>query len=244
MPEANHFWPRFQRSSQQGHAIGNPPIFFSNFCNADATGALPYVMMLTSLPLGAKTPRDYSDGTILARAAAGDDEALSTLIRQQEPRVYALARAILKQPDWAEDATQETFLRVVQQMPRVEASREEFDTWVLCITRNVALSLWRKRQVRGETGFENTAKLDEPVAGDAETSPLERAIAQEDLRRITGAIDTLPGPLREVLVLRFFHALDLSEIARVVGISAGNARVRLWRALDEVRQQLTETEGL
>jgi RNA polymerase sigma-70 factor (ECF subfamily) len=182
-----------------------------------------------------------SDTGLLARAAAGENAALETLIGRHEARVYGLARAILKNAAWAEDATQETFLRVVQQLPRF-SPRQDFDTWILCVARNVALSLWRKRQVRGETGFDNTEALDEPTANDPDTSPLERAIAQESFGRIRLAIDALPGPLREVLVLRFFHELEPAEIARVLDVKPGTARIRLFRALEELRRRLNETD--
>ncbi|MFH0938820.1 MAG: sigma factor [Planctomycetota bacterium] len=74
----------------------------------------------------------------------------------------------MKHPDLAEDATQETFLRIIRRLPRVQADQKKFDTWVLCIARNVAISFWRKRQAREEISSENAAKLDEPVAEDVD----------------------------------------------------------------------------
>lgn len=178
---------------------------------------------------------------LLAKACAGDESAIETLIGQQEGRVYALARSILRTPEWAEDATQEALLRVVQNLSSTRHASTDFNAWVLSITRNVALDLWRKRRVRGEASFEETAIQAAPSAGEAlHESPLDALIAREDAGWMAAAIETLPGPWREALVLRFYHGLEPAQIAKVVGVSPENVRIRLWRALRELRRQLTE----
>lgn len=158
---------------------------------------------------------------------------LDLFIKNHRPRVYALAKAILKQHEWAEDATQETLLRVVQ---HIESGMEKDDAsaWVLCITRNVSISMWRKLQRRGEVEFDSVEIFDRAPRDD-DATPLDLAIDREDARRVAAAMEHLPGPLREVLILRFYHGLEPREMAKVLDVSDENARVRLWRAIRELR---------
>lgn len=167
---------------------------------------------------------------------AGEDAALEELIRRYETDVYALCRAILKRPERAEDATQETFLRMIESLPRFDHSGKGFQAWLLRIARNVAINQWRKQRIRGESGFDAAKVYDDPAPVHVSArSPLEGLVADEMLGRVYAALNRLPGPLREVLILRFFHQLKTAEIARVVGITPGNARTRLTRAVQEMR---------
>jgi len=179
---------------------------------------------------------EYLEAPAKGRDAVGD-AALEALIVRHEGRVFALAKAILKRPEWAEDATQETFLRIVQQSSRGEVPTTGLDLWVLRIARSVAIGLWRKRRVRGETGFDERERAETPPP-DSEFSPLQCAIAAEESARVMAAIDDLPGPVREVLMLRFFHGLEPAAIGQVIGCGGSAARVRLWRALKELRRRL------
>ena len=174
---------------------------------------------------------------VLAAARQGDDAALEQLIEKFEPRIYALARAIVGQPAWAEDATQDTLLQVLQKLPTYSSDAGAFETWVLCIARNTSLTLLRKRRVRGELDLEQST-ADAREQTDSEPSPSDLVIALEDAQRATAALDRLPSALREIVVLRYFADMEPAEIARVVGDSAGNVRVRLFRAIRELRTLL------
>lgn len=178
------------------------------------------------------------DLQILCRAVAGDDCALESLIQQYEAHVAALCRAILKRPDWSEDATQETFLRMVQGLPKFDAGREGFAPWLGRIARNAAIDILRRQNLREAKQFDSEALNESEAAND---SPEERAIRREDLALLHEVLDGLPGPQREVLVLRFLHNLEPQAIAGVLRISPGNARVRLNRALNAVRAALNAT---
>lgn len=191
-----------------------------------------------------KPPPSSSESALLVRAVAGEEAALEELIQRYETAVYALCRAILKRPEQAEDATQETFLRMIESITRLDCSHDGFQAWLLRIARNVSISLWRKQRIRGETGFDSAEVYDDAAAVHFQArSPLESLVADEMISRIHASLDALPGPLREVLVLRFCHQLKTSEIARVVGIQPGNARVRLTRAVQEMRR-VVEADGV
>jgi len=202
----------------------------------NATAVYPKSMRSTPAP----TPHADSEA-LLARARGGDDQAQETLIAKHEARVYALARAIVKDRASAEDATQETFLRVITRLPEFKDNSNAFDAWVLAIARNVALDQLRRRKVRGET-TDDFERLELLNAGElANPSPLERLSALEDTCAAAQALESLPGIWREILVLRFYHDLQPAEAAKVLGVSPENARIRLWRALNELRTRLGGT---
>jgi RNA polymerase sigma-70 factor (ECF subfamily) len=184
-----------------------------------------------------------ADAALLANAQRGDDASLEALIRRYEPRVYALARAIVKQPAWAEDVTQDTLLRMVQKLPEYDAPPERFDTWLLCIARNAAISVMRKRQVRGDFDGLQPGRHPDNAFDNRLPSPSDVAIALEDSARLAKALDRLPVAAREIVILRFYHDLAPVDIGRVVGDSAANVRVRLFRAIAELRTWLAEKDA-
>jgi len=190
------------------------------------------------------TPPPSAESALLTRAVTGEDAALEELIRRYETDVYALCRAILKRPERAEDATQETFLRMIKALPRFDPSGKGIQAWLLKVARNVSISHWRKQRLRGETDFNAAEAYDDPAAVHVSArSPLDTLVANEMLGRVYNALNTLPGPLREVLILRFFHQLKTAEIAEVVGITPGNARIRLTRAVQEMRSIVESGHG-
>jgi RNA polymerase sigma-70 factor (ECF subfamily) len=199
-----------------------------------------------------QTPNHRSTGSrlnrinpgLLSRAKDGNDKALEELIELTEAAIYALCRAILKDPQCAEDATQETFVRLVQNLPRFDHSRIGFEAWLLRIARNTAITMWRHNRKCTDESFAQTSEDDTPPArGHLDESPLDRAIAVEDRERILALIEDLPAQQREILILRFYHSLEPAEIAGVTGITPGNARIRLKRALDAIRRRLNEETG-
>lgn len=182
--------------------------------------------------------------SLLSQAQTGSDAAIEALIARCEPRIFALARAILKEPALAEDVTQETLLRLVQQLPTLDTRVDTFDTWLLCVARNLAIGLLRKRRVRGEMEFSEDHELPDPSElRDTEPAPLEMIAALEDAGRISAALDQLPSIWREIVILRYYHDLEPAEIGTVIGDSAVNVRVRLFRAIRELRSLLQDKEG-
>ncbi|HYG75106.1 MAG TPA: sigma-70 family RNA polymerase sigma factor [Planctomycetota bacterium] len=174
------------------------------------------------------------------KPAVVNEAVLAELVSAHRARVYALAKAILKRHELAEDATQETFLRVVRHYGQNHEAKRNASAWILCIARNVAIGMWRRHKRRDEVEFDTAAQFDLPPAELGVASPVDNAIDREDVRRLVAAIDRLPGPLREVLTLKFYHNLEPREIAKVVGVTDENARIRIWRAVREVRSILGE----
>jgi RNA polymerase sigma-70 factor (ECF subfamily) len=147
-------------------------------------------------------------------------------------------------PQNAEDLTQVTFAKAAQALPAFRG-KAEVSTWLHRLAVNVALDWLRSRLVHEakltaplpepSTGDDNGA-LASMVAVDPSLSP-EQELANKDMHAcIRGEIAKLPDPYREVLMLSFLGELNDDEIANALGISVGNAKVRLHRAKQDFKK--------
>jgi RNA polymerase sigma factor (sigma-70 family) len=175
-----------------------------------------------------------TDHVLMARVAAGDASALDQLFRRHHARVHALCTRLSGDSMSADDLVQDTFLRVLRHARRFEA-RSSFSTWLYRIARNVCQDHW-KRGERDQRKVQIAAREHDIESGmnseQADVQLLERGLAR------------LPVVLREVLVLARLHDLPMAEVAAVVGCSEGAARVRLHRAMSELRRILLQLEAV
>jgi len=191
-----------------------------------------------------------TDLELLRRARQGQWDAFEGLMGRFEPRVFRLTWRILQQREDAEDATQQTFINV---MEHLDQFREEaaVATWILRIATNQALATLRKRRGR------STVPLDtQPNPGDDETpmphpefiaqwrdDPAELAERSEVKELLGQALSELDEKHRVVFVLRDVEEFSTRETAELLGISESNVKVRLLRARLRLRERLTRTLG-
>lgn len=181
------------------------------------------------------------DADLVRAVQRGEHGAMEALITATYTDVYALCRRLLGDPSDAADATQEVYLRV---MRSVRGFREEstFGTWLHRITVNVcATALRRRGDVRARGQSAGRTPFAEQEAADllAATDDVEgRVLAREGARRIAAAIDALPAPAREVVMLRDVHGLSTRDTAAMLGISEAAVKVRLHRAHARLREQM------
>jgi len=170
----------------------------------------------------------------LVRAVGlGDGAALEALFRRHHANVHALCARVLDSPDAAEDAVQETFLRVLRSAARFEG-RSRVSTWIYRVARNACLDqvAARDRSARREAAWAREApdRLSHDTPAEDRQSLLEAAFAR------------LPREAREALVLARHLDLPYGDVGRVLGCSAGAARVRVHRALRRLRDLYLEME--
>jgi RNA polymerase sigma-70 factor (ECF subfamily) len=147
-----------------------------------------------------------------------------------------LARYLLRETADAEDAVQEAYLQAVRHFGGFRG--ENARAWLLTIVRRICYA-WTERERRGGWAIEpeDLAQVATPE-DDPETS-LVRRETQEHLAR---AVDALPLPFREVIVMREIQDLSYKEIAAVTGVPVGTVMSRLARARGRL-QRVLEAEG-
>lgn len=159
-------------------------------------------------------------------ALAGDEQAFERLVEVYATPVYNLAYRMLGDPAEAEDAAQETFIRVYRRLHTYDPSRK-FSSWVLSIASHHCIDRLRRRR------FQKVA-LDElppwePLVSTV-ADPEEQAVISDQNARLQALLDQLPPDYRLPLVLHYWYGLSYEEICEVTGLSLSALKTRLHRA--------------
>jgi RNA polymerase sigma-70 factor (ECF subfamily) len=186
---------------------------------------------------------------LLHRAKAGDFAAFQQLVAKLQPRVYGLVFRILQQAQDAEDATQQTFLALIE---HIADFREESSvaTWVLRIATNHALKILRKKRTAKTVSMTDLASEDsysdiphpEFIAPWSQTADeiAQQAEVQAELEK---ALLELDDKYRLVFVLRDVEGLSVRETAHTMELTESTVKVRLLRARLALRERLTKKFG-
>jgi RNA polymerase sigma-70 factor (ECF subfamily) len=178
----------------------------------------------------------------IRRVLAGEKYLFHDLIRSCERSIYILLFSLLKNEADAEDAAQETVIKVYKNL-HLFRGEAQFRTWVLSIARNEGLGKLRKQQTRREESLD--ANTDEQT-GDYTPAILTSwreipgdALEQKELREILrAAIQGLPEIYRNIVLLRDVEEMDIRETAAALGISEAAVKVRLHRARVMLQREL------
>jgi len=155
-----------------------------------------------------------------------EDTALAVLVDQYAGALYRVAYSVLRNPADAEDAVQETFLRVLRHRHSLGEVRDH-RVWLIRIVWNIVLDRKRRAKSRPETDdVEELARVLPSTGLSAE----EVASAAQHHARVLACVERLPDKERQVLILSAFEELTSVEIASVLGITESSVRSRLFRA--------------
>jgi RNA polymerase sigma factor (sigma-70 family) len=175
---------------------------------------------------GVGIARLYSDDRLARQAARGDERAFAAIFRRYHQGLYRLCLAIVGNPADAQDALQNTMVKVLRALPG-EERRIELEPWLYRIARNESVELLRRRREPRQLD----AELAAPGFGLA-----EEAASRERLRQLISDLDELPERQRGALVMRELAGLDFAEIGTALGTSAAVARQALYEARLSLRQ--------
>ncbi|WP_240343147.1 sigma-70 family RNA polymerase sigma factor [Paenibacillus sp. ALJ109b] len=188
------------------------------------------------------------DYQYLAHAQTIDNYTLSSIMDEYGNDVWNYAYFLTKSTEQADELSQEVFIRAYSGIAnfRGECSLK---TWLLTITRNTTFTYRKSRFFRSSLWGETLPIHTEQVnASMGEMKPEKfvhpsaeaEAISREHVHEIWDIIMALPDKFRELLLLHLKYELTTSEIAEMLGISAGTVKSRLSRARAKVRKQWEE----
>jgi RNA polymerase sigma-70 factor, ECF subfamily len=169
-----------------------------------------------------------------------EEQALAALVSQYATTLYRVAFSVLRNPSDAEDAVQETFLRVVRHRGALGQIRDH-RVWLIRIVWNIVLDRKRRAKTRPETDDVDELARVLPANG---LSAEQRASAAQHHAQVLGCVERLPDKEREVLVLSAFEELTSVEIASVLGITESSVRSRLFRARNLMAEMLDHSRSL
>ena len=184
---------------------------------------------------------DEDDLLLVDRVLAGDRRAFEPLVRRHERRVFRVTLAILNNVEDAEEAMQDTFVKVFCHLNQFRKD-SRFTTWLTRIAVNAALEKRRRRKdfvplSESEGAEEQFA----PKSYEPWKSNPEQAYGKQELHRLVeNAIRALPQIYREAFLLRDVEGLSAEEAADVLGLTIPALKSRLLRGRLMVREQLAE----
>ena len=188
---------------------------------------------------GRRTVTEALAGSAILLAGTNED-ALEAAVREHARLVYRIAYSVLRNHHDAEDATQETFVRVLRYRRKLEGIREP-KTWIARIAWRVAVDRGKKKP--------DVSLSDIEINGAVEKLRSRLASAEESLAEketcelLESLIAALPDGLRDALRLSTVEELTPAEIAEVLGSGEASVRSRLFRARQILKQKLSAMEG-
>jgi RNA polymerase sigma factor (sigma-70 family) len=170
--------------------------------------------------------RWLSDERLTRRACGGDERAFAAIFRRYHQPLYRFCLAIVGNPEDAQDALQNTMVKVMRALPGEERTID-LKPWLYRIAHNEAIDLLRRRRETRQLDAEQAA----PGYGLAED-----VATRERLRRLLADLRELPERQRETLVMRELAGLEFEEIGAALGTSDAVARQTLYEARQSLRQ--------
>ncbi|WP_263349775.1 RNA polymerase sigma factor [Acidicapsa acidisoli] len=184
-----------------------------------------------------------TDDDVVSAARAGSPEAFAELHALYSRRLYRTILAITKNPQDADDALQDTFLRAYVAIQNFEG-RSKIYSWLTRIAINSALSILRKQHTRTEVLFDDQLdpQLETLSFEVRDTAPNPEEAYDLNRRRLETlrAICSLDPQLRAPIRMRMMLGCSVREIGRALDLSESAVKARLYRA----RRRLSAAHNL
>lgn len=176
-------------------------------------------------------PVEASDHELMIAVRAGEVAKLGELFERYQQRLYAFFVRLTNQPSVSEDLVQVVFYRILKYR-HTYRDEGKFTAWIYHLARKVAADHFRKH-AKLPTATDPVDLHEHP---DDSAAPDRTAAATDDLALLRTALARLPLEHREVLVLSRLQSVEHKEIARLMDTSVGAVKVRVHRALKELRE--------
>lgn len=175
------------------------------------------------------------DQVLVGRIAAGDRHAFEQLFRQYGERVFRYAHRLIADVTKAEEVTNDVMLEVWKNSAKFEG-RSKVSTWVLGITRHLALNSVRRKQL-------TTVDVDTvpSVADELQTTAAQEQDRDKLKAGLRSALTGLSQDHRDVIELTFFHGCTYQEIAHIVGCPENTVKTRMFHAKKQMQELLLDS---
>lgn len=216
---------------------------------------------------------DRQERALIEAWRQGDREAISTLLRGYQGRVYAVCYRMLREGDEAADLTQEAMVRILDGLHTFDG-RSQVSTWIIRVTMNCCLSHLRKRKLRRHVSLDDPGQrsgswgtigaalsgsgsrpalgaatstsggtLGTTGGGGAEPTGASRVELDERRHALLRGLARLDADMRAIIVLRDTQGLDYQQIGDVLDVPVGTVKSRLFRARAALRGLVEEELG-
>jgi len=198
------------------------------------------------------SPEGWTDeDLLLGYRDHGDQAAFDALVRRYERELYNYLRNYLGDAQMAEDTFQTTFLQVYLKCDQFQEGRK-VRPWLYTVATNQAIDSQRRNRrhrmvsldYRTSTGNQDDVGSLVDLLDSGEAGPVERLTEDERGQAVRDALDELPEPLRQVVVLVYYQGLKYREAAEALSIPVGTVKSRLHSAIYKLNDALTPNDDL
>jgi RNA polymerase sigma-70 factor (ECF subfamily) len=178
------------------------------------------------------------DAATIDAARLGNRAARAALLGALQDPWYRFSLSLLRDPELARDAVQETAVRFLRQLPKFRGD-SQLRTWSLGIALNVVREMRRKRRGDAALPEDDSAQMSPPAAVGRESATAEGAAdLAEQRERLRAVLEQLPDRQREAVLLRFFEDLSVEETAKAMVCAPGTVKATVHQALATLRRKM------
>lgn len=179
----------------------------------------------------------------MRKAQDGDTAAYDQLVVKYTPKLYGLVYHMTSNHEDTNDVLQDVFARAYRALPRFQA-KSTFYTWIYSIATNMTLNFLKKRGRRRTMSLDDVdlAIQNDPdfIEATAKSDPVREANIGELQERLNAALQALSEKHRAVVTMFDIQGLPHAEISKILGVSEGTVRSRLFYAHRQLQNYLEE----
>jgi RNA polymerase sigma-70 factor (ECF subfamily) len=180
----------------------------------------------------------FTDEQLVALATGDEPDAFGEIVRRWERKIFALCFGMLTREDEARDAAQETFISAYKNLKNFRGEAK-VSSWLHRIAVNQCLTTKRRNRVRSEEYLDSDLDQENRVfVAPAHLSPSNATEQGERMGIVRQAVGSLPGDLRQVIVMKEFEEMTFQEISETLELPLSTVKSRLYTALKQLRMKL------
>ena len=159
----------------------------------------------------------------IQRVLDGDQEAFAFIVQTYQSMVYSLCLSVLKNKELAEEAAQDTFVKVYRKLGTFE-DKASLKTWIYRIGYHTAIDYTRKRRIL-------TQELDTQYSLSDDARNMQESLEQDEgTRKLKAAISRLKDEQAMIITLYYLEEKNVKEICSILGMTDSNVKIKLFRA--------------
>ena len=166
------------------------------------------------------------DDYYIKKTLEGDSNSYGVLVERYQNMVFALALKMLKHREESEEVSQDTFIKVYKSLSKFHGE-SKFSTWIYRIAYNTCLD-----RIKKNSKYNNNVEINEITSNEiSHTENIFDSLENKERSVIVKeCMDKLPEDERIIIHLFYFEELSLKEIVKIVSMTEGNVKVKLFRA--------------
>ncbi|MCP4409146.1 MAG: sigma-70 family RNA polymerase sigma factor [Gammaproteobacteria bacterium] len=172
---------------------------------------------------------------LLSRCTAGEEQALKKLYQFCSPKLYAVALALLKNEDLAEDILQDSFVKIWKRSGTYNPSKGAAMTWMASIVRHRALDVLRSARLQRERDLDQFAV---EMIADSNQDPLSLAETKVSMAAILDCMDQLKEEQKQCIIKAYCYGYSHDELSKSLAMPLGTIKAWIRRGIKRIRECL------